>query len=223
MNAPRLVSRDAWEAAHEELLAKEKQHTRARDALAAERRRMPMMALEKDYAFEGPDGPATLLDLFDGRRQLIVYRFFFDPGMEQYPEEGCGGCSMFADQVSHLAHLRARDTNFVAVSRAPQDHIERFRARMGWQFPWYTTTDDFSEDFGVGEWHGTNVFLRDGDRIFRTYFVHDRGDEALGSTWSFLDLTPYGRQEEWEDSPEGYPQTAPYQWWNYHDRYGSAA
>ena len=223
MNAPQVVSPEQWEAARQELLAKEKAHTRARDALAAERRRMPMMAVEKDYAFEGPDGPASLLDLFDGRRQLIVYRFFFDPDMEQYPEEGCGGCSMYADQIGHLAHLRARDTNFVAVSRAPQEHIERFKARMGWTFPWYTTTDDFSEDFGVGEWHGTNVFLRDGDRIFRTYFVHDRGDEALGSTWSFLDLTPYGRQEQWEDSPEGWPQTPTYEWWNYHDRYGSAA
>jgi predicted dithiol-disulfide oxidoreductase (DUF899 family) len=220
MNAPQVVSPERWEAVREELLVKEKELTRARDALAAERRRMPMTVVEKDYAFEGPDGPASLLDLFDGRRQLIVYRFFFDPDMERYPEEGCGGCSMYADQVSHLAHLRARDTNFVAVSRAPQEHISRFKARMGWQFPWYTTTDDFSEDFGVGEWHGTDVFLRDGDRIFRTYFVNNRGDEALGSVWSFLDLTPYGRQEEWEDSPEGWPQTPPYQWWNYHDRYG---
>ena len=101
--------------------------------------------------------------------------------VEQYPEEGCGGCSMYADQISHLAHLRARDTNFVAVSRAPQEHIQRFKARMGWEFPWYTTTDDFSEDFGVGEWHGTNVCLRDGDRIFRTYFVSSRGDEAMGT------------------------------------------
>jgi predicted dithiol-disulfide oxidoreductase (DUF899 family) len=222
MNAPRVVSPEDWEAARQALLVKEKEHTRARDALAAERRRMPMMAVEKDYAFDGPDGRASLLDLFDERRQLIVYRFFFDPDMESYPEQGCGGCSMYADQIGHLAHLRARDTNFVAVSRAPQEHIRRFQARMGWTFPWYTTTDSFSEDFGVGEWHGTNVFLRDGDRIFRTYFVHDRGDEAMGSTWSFLDLTPYGRQEEWEDSPEGWPQTPPYQWWDYHDRYASA-
>ena len=101
--------------------------------------------------------------------------------MAQYPEEGCGGCSFYADQLAHLAHLRARDTNFVAVSRAPQEHIRRFKERMGWDFPWYTTTDDFSEDFGVGEWHGTNVFLRDDeDRIFRTYFVNNRGDEAHG-------------------------------------------
>jgi predicted dithiol-disulfide oxidoreductase (DUF899 family) len=223
MNAPRVVSPEEWEAAWQRMLVKEKELTRARDRLAAERRRMPMMSVEKEYAFEGPDGGATLLDLFDGRRQLIVYRFFFDPGMDQYPEQGCGGCSMYADQIAHLAHLRARDTNFVAVSRAPQEHIQRFKARMGWQFPWYTTLDDFSEDFGVGEWHGTNVFLRDGDRIYRTYFVNSRGDEALGSTWSFLDITPYGRQEEWEDSPEGYPQTPPYQWWNYHDKYEDAA
>ncbi|HEX2411446.1 MAG TPA: DUF899 domain-containing protein [Solirubrobacteraceae bacterium] len=223
MKAPQVVSPQEWEAARQALLVKEKEHTRARDALAAERRRMPMSAVEKDYAFEGPDGPASLADIFDGRRQLIVYRFFFDPDMAQYPEEGCGGCSMYADQVSHLAHLRARDTNFVVVSRAPQEHIQRFKARMEWEFPWFTTTDDFSEDFGVGEWHGTNVFLRDGDRIFRTYFVNSRGDEALGSTWSFLDLTPYGRQEEWENSPEGYPQTPPYQWWDYHDKYESAA
>jgi predicted dithiol-disulfide oxidoreductase (DUF899 family) len=224
MKAPRVVSPEEWQTAWQEMLVKEKEHTRAGDALAAERRRMPMMAVDKEYAFEGPDGPATLRDLFDGRRQLIVYRFFFDPGMQQYPEEGCPGCSFYADQLAHLAHLRARDTNFVAVSRAPQEHIQRFKERMGWDFPWYTTTDDFGEDFGVGEWHGTNVFLRDDeDRIFRTYFVTARGDEAMGSTWSFLDITPYGRQEEWENSPEGYPQTPPYQWWNYHDEYGDAA
>ena len=223
MKTPHVVSPEEWEAAWQRMLVKEKEHTRARDALAAERRRMPIMAVTEDYAFEGPDGPASLLDLFDGRRQLVVYRFFFDPGMDGYPEEGCGGCSFYADQVSHLAHLRARDTSFVAVSRAPQEHIARFKGRMGWQFPWYTTTDGFSEDFGVGEWHGTNVFLRDDDRIFRTYLVNSRGDEAMGSTWSFLDITPLGRQEEWEDSPEGYPQTPPYQWWDYHDRYEHAA
>ncbi len=223
MNTPPIVPPNEWEAAREELLVKEKELTRSRDAMAAQRRRMPMMAVEKQYAFEGPDGEASLLDLFDGRRQLIVYRFFFDPGMDSFPEQGCPGCSMYADQVSHLAHLNARDTTLVFVSRAPQENIERFRERMGWDVPWFTTTDDFSTDFGVEEWHGTNAFLRDGDRIFRTYFVNSRGDEALGSVWSFLDLTALGRQEEWEDSPEGYPQTSPYQWWNYHDSYGDAA
>ena len=222
MSHPEIASHDEWRAARERLLVKEKEATRARDALAAERRRMPMVEVTKDYAFEGPDGPLSLLDLFDGRRQLIVYRFFFEPGVAGWPDRGCGGCSMLADQVSHLAHLNARDTTFVAVSRAPQENIERFRARMGWEFPWLTTTDDFSEDFDVGEWHGTNVFLREGDRVFRTYFVDARGDEAMGSTWSFLDITALGRQEAWEDSPEGYPQDPPYSWWRLHDEYEDA-
>jgi predicted dithiol-disulfide oxidoreductase (DUF899 family) len=225
MNMPPIVSPQEWEAAREKLLVKEKEHTRARDALAAERRRMPRMAVEKDYRFDGPDGAASLLDLFDGRRQLIVYRFFYDPGMDSYPERGCGGCSFLADQVAHLAHLNARDTTLAFVSRAPQDKIQDWRGRMGWEMiPWYTVTDDFDADFGVDEWHGTNAFFRDDDdRIFRTYFVNDRGDEAMGSTWSYLDITALGRQEEWEDSPEGYPQGPPYQWWNYHDAYGKDA
>jgi predicted dithiol-disulfide oxidoreductase (DUF899 family) len=222
MKMPPIVSPEEWQAAWEKLLVKEKELTRARDALAAQRRRMPRMAVEKDYRFEGPDGEASLLDLFDGRRQLIVYRFFYDPGMESYPERGCGGCSFLADQVAHLAHLNARDTTLAFVSRAPQPEIQRWKARMGWeQIPWYTVRDDFDADFGVDEWHGTNAFFRDDEgRIFRTYFVKDRGDEAMGSTWSYLDITALGRQEEWEDSPEGYPQTPPYVWWDYHDEYG---
>ena len=227
MNIPPVVSPQEWEAAHQEMLVKEKELTRARDALAAKRRRSPWMAVEKEYAFEGPDGKTSLLDLFDGRRQLVVYRFFFDPGMDDYPERGCGGCSFMADQVAHLAHLNARDTTLVFVSRAPQEEIARLKREMGWDMPWYTITDDFDADFGVGEWHGTNAFYRDtqagtgGDQVFRTYFIHDRGDEGMGTTWSYLDITALGRQEEWEDSPDGYPQTAPYQWWNYHDAYGS--
>jgi predicted dithiol-disulfide oxidoreductase (DUF899 family) len=220
MNMPPIVSPREWDAAREELLVKEKELTRARDALAAERRRMPRMAVEKDYRFEGPDGPVTLRDLFDGRRQLIVYRFFFEPGVAQWPESGCPGCSFMADQVSHLAHINARDTTFVNVSRAGQEDIERYRSRMGWDMPWYTITDEFDADFGVDEWHGTNTFYRDDDgQIYRTYFVDNRGDEALGTAWAYLDLTALGRQETWEDSPEGYPQTAPYQWWNLHDEY----
>ena len=224
MNMPPIVSPEEWEVARQELLGKEKELTRARDALAAERRRMPRMAVEKDYRFEGRQGQVSLLDLFDGRRQLIAYRFFFDPGMKRYPEAGCVGCSFLADQVGHLAHLNARDTTLAFLSRAPQPEITRWRARMGWEeIPWYTITDDFDVDFGVDEWHGTNAFFRDGDRIFRTYFVNDRGDEAMGSTWSYLDVTALGRQEEWEDSPDGYPQTPPYQWWNRHDEYDEAA
>jgi predicted dithiol-disulfide oxidoreductase (DUF899 family) len=223
MTMPPIVSPREWDAAREELLVKEKEVTRARDALAAQRRRMPRMAVEKDYAFEGPDGPVRLLDLFAGRRQLIVYRFFFEPGVAGWPESGCRGCSMMADQVAHLAHLNSRDTTLVNVSRAPQADIARWKARMGWDTPWYTLTDDFDADFGVGEWHGTNVFYRDDDgRIFRTYFVDKRGDEHLGSAWAYLDITPLGRQEAWEDSPEGYPQTPPYGWWNLHDEYEEA-
>ena len=223
MKMPPIVSPEEWNAAHEELLVKEKQLTRARDALAAQRRRMPRMAVDKEYAFEGPDGPASLLDLFEGRRQLIVYRFFYEPGVDGWPERGCGGCSFGADQVAHLAHLNARDTTLAYVSRAPQPEIERWKARMGWDMPWYTITDDFDSDFGVGEWHGTNAFIREGDEIFRTYFIDSRGDEAMGSTWAYLDITALGRQEEWEDSPEGYPQTAPYQWWRLHDEYDKAS
>lgn len=222
MNLPPVVSPEEWNAAREELLVKEKELTRARDALAAERRRMPRQAVTKEYRFEGPDGEVSLLDLFEGRRQLVLYRFFFEPGVHGWPDSGCRGCSFGADQVAHLAHLNARDTTFAWVSRAPQEDIARYRERMGWEVPWYTITDDWDRDFGVDEWHGTNAFIREGDDVFRTYFVDKRGDEALGSTWSYLDITALGRQEVWEDSPEDYPQTQAYVWWNLHDEYDEA-
>jgi len=217
METPPVVPPDEWEAARQQLQAKEKAMTRARDALAAERRRLPWMKVDKRYEFEGPEGTATLLDLFDARRQLIVYRAFFEPGVSGWPDHACIGCSMVADQVAHVAHLNARDTTLVFASRAPQADISRLRSSMGWQMPWFTLTDDFDADFGVDEWHGTNVFIRYGDTAFRTYFTNGRGDEALGTTWSYLDITALGRQEEWEDSPPGYPQTAPYEWWIWHD------
>lgn len=228
MKTPPVVSAKEWEAARQELLVKEKETTRARDAMAAARRRMPWMAVEKEYVFEGAKGKAggkvSLLDLFEGRPQLILYRAFFEPGVFGWPEHACRGCSLGADQVGHLAHLNARDTTLAYASRAPQPDIARVKARMGWEMPWYTITDSFDKDFGVDEWHGHNVFFRDGDnRIFRTYFINNRGDEAMGSVWSYLDLTPLGRQEVWEDSPEGYPQTPPYKWWNWHDNYEAEA
>jgi predicted dithiol-disulfide oxidoreductase (DUF899 family) len=219
MRTPPIVSPDEWDAARQQLLVKEKAMTRARDALAADRRRMPWLAVEKEYAFDGPGGGASLLDLFGGRRQLIVYRAFFEPGVFGWPDHACRGCSLVADQVADVAHLNARDTTLVFASRAPQPDIERVTARMGWTMPWYTMLDGFDEDFGVAEWHGTNVFIRDGDRVFRTYFLDNRGDEAMGGTWSYLDVTALGRQEAWEDSPEGYPQTPAYEWWNWHDEY----
>jgi predicted dithiol-disulfide oxidoreductase (DUF899 family) len=215
MTRPTVVSPAEWETAHQELLAKEKAATKASDALAAERRRQPMVAFRNDYVLEGPDGRATLLDLFDGRRQLIVYHFMMEPGADP-----CVGCSFFADQIPELAHIHARDTSLVLVSRAPLAELEAHRERMGWTVPWLSSFgSDFNADCGIGTLFGLSVFLRDGDEVFRTYFTSDRGSEPLGSAWSFLDLTPLGRQETWEDSPEGYPQTPPFQWWRLHDEY----
>ena len=223
MKTPPVVSAQQWEDARQRLLVKEKELTRARDALAAERRRMPWLAVQKSYEFEGPKGKASLRDLFDGRRQLIVYRAFFEPGVYGWPEHACRGGSFVADQVGHVAHLNARDTTLVFASRAPQKDIDRLKARMDWNIPWYTITDSFDTDFGVDEWHGTNAFIHDGDKVFRTYFLNNRGDEQMGNTWNYLDITALGRQEKWEDSPEGYPQTDPYKWWNWHDNYGAEA
>src|SRR6266480_4499902 len=228
MNLPPVVSPEEWQTALDALRVKEKEATHARDALAAERRRLPRSNIEKGYVFEGPAGKATLLDFFEGRRQLLLYHFMLGPNQDA----GCDGCSMFVDQIGHLAHLHARDTSFALVSRAPIEKLEAYRKRMGWTIPWYSSFEsDFNVDFGVGpetpqegvyqdgESFGLSVFLRDGEDIYRTYFTTARGAEALGSVWTFLDLTPLGRQEEWEDSPEGYPQTKPYQWWRRHDEY----
>jgi predicted dithiol-disulfide oxidoreductase (DUF899 family) len=228
MNLPTVVTAEEWQVARDVLLVKEKEATRARDVLAAERRRLPRVRIDHDYVFDRPAGKATLLDLFEGRGQLLLYHFMFGPNQEA----GCDGCSMFVDQIGHLAHLHARDTSFALVSRAPIEKLEAYRKRMGWTIPWYSSFEsDFNVDFGVGpetpqegvyqdgESFGLSVFLRDGEDIYRTYFTTARGAEALGSVWTFLDLTPLGRQEEWEDSPEGYPQTKPYQWWRRHDEY----
>lgn len=223
MQTPPIVSASEWQSALEDMLVKEKQFTRARDALAAERRRMPWTPVERDYAFEGPDGRVSLPELFAGRRQLIVYRAFMDPGLHGWPDHGCVGCSLMADHIGSLEHLNARDTTLVYVSRAQQSDLARIKDRMGWKHPWYTMTDAFDADFGVDEWHGTNAFIRWGDgddeRVYRTYFIADRGDEVFVNTWNFLDMTALGRQENWEDSPEGYPQSKPYDWWRWHDAY----
>ncbi|MFI9821217.1 DUF899 domain-containing protein [Streptomyces sp. NPDC052013] len=207
MSLPEIVSRAEWRVAREELLTKEKAATRARDALNAERRRLPMVEIDREYVFEGGDGKATLLDLFEGRQQLVVYHFMFAPEWDA----GCRSCSGFLDQIGHLAHLHARGTTFAAVSRAPYPKILPFKARMGWTLPWYSSpAGDFNRDFEVTleregelvERPGLSCFLREGGRVFHTYSTYERGLDGLGSTTSLLDLTALGRQEEWEE-PKG--------------------
>lgn len=218
MELPRVVSEEEWQGANETLREKEKAATRSADALAAERRRQPVMEFSADYAFEGSDGVVKLADLFEGRRQLFVYHFWLPPDGEP-----CTGCSMFTDQIGHLAHVNARDTSFALVSRASQPEIEAFKRRMGWSIPWYTVVgEDFQKARGTTEYFSLDVFLRDGERVFLAYATTGRGVEALGSVWTFLDLTPLGRQEEWEDTPPGRPQTPPYAWWRLHDEYESS-
>jgi len=232
MSLPEIVTPEQWRAARIELLSEEKAMTRARDALNAKRRRLPMVAIEQNYAFEGPDGPARLLDLFDGRHQLIVQHFMFDPSWEV----GCSSCTAAADEISAglLTHLHARDTTLAVVSRAPLATIEKYRAERGWTFPWYSSFGtDFNYDFhvtidatvapiefnfrtleeleqvgmgwmadGSSEQPGYSVFLHDDGRIFHTYSMFARGTESLGGSYAFLDVTPLGRQEDWE-KPEG--------------------
>jgi len=215
MQLPDIVSPEAWREAQNALREKEKAATRARDALAAERRRLPMTPFDGPYEFDGPDGRVGFADLFAGRRQLIVYHFWFPPGGPP-----CPGCSMFTDQISELAHLNARDTRLVLVSPAPQDEITAFAERMGWDVPWYSVVGTaFQEASGTTEYFALQVFLRDAGRIFLTYETRSRGVEALGPVWSFLDLTPLGRQEDWEDTPAGRPQGPRYEWWRYNDEY----
>jgi predicted dithiol-disulfide oxidoreductase (DUF899 family) len=209
---PRVVSPEEWAAALADLRTAEKEHTRAGDALAARRRRLPMVEFGP-YTFEGADGPRSLLELFEGRRQLIIYQFMRGPSW-------CEGCCMFTDQISELAHLHARDTSMAVVSLSEYRDLAALRERMGWQVPFYSSAgNSFAADCGAGDGFGLSVFLRDGDRVFRTYFTTGRGVEHLGSVWTFLDLTPFGRQETWEDTPAGRPQTAPYEWWRLHDEY----
>jgi predicted dithiol-disulfide oxidoreductase (DUF899 family) len=215
MELPPIVTEEEWQRSHESLLAKEKEATRARDALAAERRRQPMVEMPAGYEFQGPAGTVRLPDLFEGRSQLVLYHFWFPPDGDP-----CGGCSMFADQIGHLAHINARDTTVGLISRAPQPQIEEFKRRMGWSIPWYTVVGgDFQQARGTTEYFSLDVYLRDGERVFLTYATRGRGVEALGSVWTFLDLTPLGRQEDWEDTPQGRPQGPRYEWWRLHDSY----
>ena len=241
---PNVVSRAEWLAARKELLAKEKELDHQRDAVNAQRRRLPMVRIDKEYVFDGSDGKARLLDLFCGRRQLIVYHFMFGPDWD----EGCPSCSFTMDNVGHLAHLRARNTAFAVVSRAPLAKIQPFKKRMGWTFPWYSSFGtDFNYDFHVtfdeamapieynyrtkaemiqkgetyfnnGEEHGLSTFLRDEDDIFHAYSTYARGTDLLMGTYIYLDMTPLGRQEDWEQPP-GRSDGPLMHWVRHHDRY----
>ncbi len=220
MTKPLVVDADEWKRQLLDFREREKALTRELDVLNAQRRRLPMTPVRADYAFEGTDGSRTLLELFDGRSQLIVYHFMFGPDWEA----GCEGCSWVVDAMSHPAHLNARDVSLVLVSRSALSNLLAYRERMGWDLPWYSSLGtSFNDDMGATidgeENHGASVFLRNGDDVFRTYFTEDRGVEHLGSHWTYLDLVPFGRQESWEDSPEGWPQDPAYSAQRRHDEY----
>ena len=233
---PPVVSHEAWLAKRKELLAEEKALTRHMDKVNAERRRLPMVKLEKTYTFDGPTGKVSLLDLFEGRRQLIVYHFMFDPAWEK----GCPGCTGLVDAMGDLSMLAERDTTFVLISRAPLAKLEAFKKLKGWDRAWYSSFGgDFNYDFHVtldesvapveydyrtkaemeaakvpnptsGEEHGLSVFFHAGDDVFHTYSTYARGTESLTDAYALLDRTPYGRQEDFEDSPPGWPQRPTY-------------
>ena len=213
---PQVVSRNEWLVARGKLLEQEKAATRAGDELAARRRAMPAVLVEQEYVFEGPDGSANLLDLFAGRRQLLVYHFMFDPSWD----EGCRHCSYLVDHFAHLEHLHARDTSLVVLAHAPWHTIAPFQERMGWTFPWLSTAGgSFSRDFDptgdaveYSEWGGLLAFLRDGDDVLHTYTTSERGVDRLHGTYNLLDLTPLGRQEN---------PRAPMSWVRHHDKYDS--
>lgn len=213
---PEIVSHEEFDAAHERLLGKEKAATHALDALAAERRRQPVVRVDAGYLFESPEGERTLRELFDGHRQLIVYHFM---GRSPDPEP-CGGCSTFTDNVPSLVHLGARDTRFVVISRHEVAEQQQLRARFGWEAPFYSAAaNQFTQDLGIGGGFALSVFVRDGEEVFRSYKTTGRGVDRLRMDFSLLDLTPFGRQEEWEDSPEGWPQTPTMQWMRRNDEY----
>jgi predicted dithiol-disulfide oxidoreductase (DUF899 family) len=229
VNLPDVVSREQWLAARKKLLAAEKEMPRARDALNAERRRLPMVKLEKNYVFEGADGKATLHELFASRRQLIVYHMM---------SVGCPGCSLVVDNIAHLSHLHARDTTLVVISRAPWPRLAAFWKRMAWAVPCYSSEgSDFNRDFGVtldkhagaveynyrdedyeGEAHGVSVYLREANDVFHTYSTYGRGTDILNGTFNWLDLTALGRQEDWEQPP-GRANASASGWWRLHDEY----
>jgi len=217
MTGPKVVGRQEWQAARLSLLAVEKELTRARDALNAARRTLPAVRVEKDYRFTCTDGETTLPAMFEGRGQLIVVHLMYGPNWDA----PCTGCAYQADSIGELAHLHARDTTLVGVSRAPYPKLEAFRRRMGWTFPWYSSFgSDFNYDHHVSEpeRNGVSVFLRSGEEVLHTYSTYGRGVELLLGTYMWLDLTPLGRQEGWGGTPDRGRD-----WVRLHDEYGVEA
>jgi predicted dithiol-disulfide oxidoreductase (DUF899 family) len=233
---PEIVGKDEWLTARKTLLEREKDYTKRGDRINAERRRLPMVKLEKEYSFEGPQGTVKLIDLFEGYTQLIIYHFMFDPEWDK----GCMGCTGYVSALGDLSLLQERNTTFALVSRAPLPKLEAYKQLKGWTVPWYSSFgSDFNYDFHAtldktvapieynyrnqaeleehngsddvqGESHGLSVFFRLGDDIFHTYSTYARGVEALTDAYRLLDMTPYGRQEDFEDSPPGWPQQPTY-------------
>jgi len=211
----RIVDEAEWMDAHARQLAQEKSATEALDRIAANRRRLPWLKVEKDYRFTGPAGETGLEGLFEGRSQMIVYHHMLKPN-DPAP---CAGCSMVGDHIPHLAHINARDVTLIFIARAPSPEIECYKRRMGWTMPFYQSIDSFGSDYGIDGGFGLNVFLRTDSGIMRTYYTSGRGVEMLGTPMALLDITPFGRQEVWQDVPAGFPQDEPYQWWRRHDEY----
>jgi predicted dithiol-disulfide oxidoreductase (DUF899 family) len=204
MAKPNIVSAAEWKDARAALLVEEKRLTHELDALAAKRRRLPMVELENKYKFAGPRGSMTLLDLFDGREQLIQYQF-----MDRGPDKFCPGCTGFTNNIATnaLPHLNRLGVSWCNVSNMPLAQIEAYKAKQGWTIPFVSSHGTtFTADTGANDLFLLSVFLRDGNKIYRTYSTTRRGVDRLLFTSNFLDLTPWGRQEEWESSPEGWPR-----------------
>jgi predicted dithiol-disulfide oxidoreductase (DUF899 family) len=208
---PPVVDEQSWRTALAELRAREKAATRELDAIAAQRRRLPMVEMP-DYTLIGPDGPISLVDVFDGRAQLIVYNHMWSDGAEFQ----CGGCTSFTAQFTRLDFLANYDARFVIVTNGPIEEALAYKARVGNQMEWYSSSESSfgaDVDAGPGEGFGVNVFLRDGDTVYRTWHTNGRGTEQLSHTFPLIDALPYGRREEWQDSPDGWPRTPTYSGW----------
>jgi predicted dithiol-disulfide oxidoreductase (DUF899 family) len=204
---PQVVDRATFQAELDALRVREKAHTRAGDALAAARRRLPMVDVDSTIQLTGPDGPVTLLDVFEGRRQLIAYYFMWEVGAPA--AEQCEGCTYYTTQVGELSYLHSRDVTYATLCQGPLAESARYRNFMGWEMPWYSappeSLDTLLTGRRVGMFHLV-CYLRRGDRVFETYWTDGRGVEAMDNNYRLMDLTVYGRQEEWEDSPRGWPQ-----------------